>query len=145
MEEVRIIDVNLYHNDDFDELNIRIKPWVSPEFVEPVDEEHGFFLKIRAVNDEVMGATILEADHWFDEIADAFKRRDLHHPDVCFFFEQKIRVFAAQWAAAEQHAEALAPALAIAEGSSPYDATSEPAPAAPSEPAPTTTAPATGE
>jgi hypothetical protein len=110
MEEIRIIDVNHYHNDDFDELNIRIKPWVSAEFVDPVDEAHGFFLKVRANNEEVVGATILEADHWFDELAAAFKRRDLTHPDVRFFFEQKIRMFAAQWTA-ERDAEALAPSL----------------------------------
>lgn len=102
MEEVRIIHVNHYHNEDFDELNIRIKPRTGDEFVDSVDEERGFFLKADAATNEVVGAMITEADHWFDELADAFKRRDLNHPDVRFFFEQKIKMFAEAWEAQRQ-------------------------------------------
>ena len=108
MEEIRIIDVDHYHNEDFDELTIRIKPKTEPALCDIVDDERNFFLEVTAKSHEVVGATILEADHWFDELADAFQRRDLTHPDVRFFFEQKISVFAAQWAA-EQHTETLAP------------------------------------
>ena len=111
MEEITITQVDHYHNDDFDELNLRID---SPSELRLgithviMEEQHDFHLKVVAKTGEVIGATILEADHWFDEIAAAFQCRDLDHPDVRFFFEQKIRVFAAQWAAA-QHTEALAP------------------------------------
>jgi len=152
MDETKIIDVNHWHYDDFDELNILVKPKSGPAFYEIVDEERDFYLIVIAKTNEVVGATITEADHWFDELAEAFQRRDLSHPDVRFFLEQKIRVFAAEWA--EQHdtapepahaiakksspyvtarTPARAPTHAIAEGSSPYNIASEPAPATPSE------------
>ena len=48
-------------------------------------------MKITAESDEIVGATIFYADNWFAALAAAFARRDLDHPDVRFFFEQKIK------------------------------------------------------
>ena len=108
--EIRIIEVSHWHYEDFDELNIRIKPRAGAEYVDPVDDDdHNFFLKLTAGTDEVTGATIFEADHWFDEIAEAFKQRDVNHPDVRFFLEQKVRAFAEQWVAEHQSEPAQAP------------------------------------
>lgn len=104
MEEIHIIDIDHWHWEDFDELNIRIKPWSSDEYIDPVDDQANFFLQLTAETDEVTGATIFEADHWFVALADAFARRDLDHPDVRFFFEQKIKVLAECWRAEQQSA-----------------------------------------
>ena len=97
METLPIIDADHWHHEDFDELNIRVKPQAGLEYAHCVDEDHDFFLWLADDTDEVRGAMVMEADHWFDEIAEAFARRDVNHPDVRFFLEQKIRVFAEHW------------------------------------------------
>ena len=61
-------------------------------------------MKITAESDEIVGATIFYADNWFAALAAAFARRDLDHPDVRFFFEQKIKVLAECWTAEQQSA-----------------------------------------
>ena len=104
MEEIRIIDFDHFHSEDFDELDIRTKPKTGEEFSDPVDDQPGFFLKIMAESDEIVGATIFYADNWFAALADAFARRDLNHPDVRFFFEQKIKVLAECWTAEQASA-----------------------------------------
>ena len=109
MEEVKISYVSHYRHDDFDELNVRINDAPArPASSQLADDAHNVYLQIDAENQRVIGATILYADDWFEEIAQAFQRHDLDHPDVCFFFEQKIKAFAAQWETG-QHTQTLAP------------------------------------
>ena len=109
MEEVKISYVSHYRHDDFDELTVRINDAPArPASSQLADDAHNVYLQIDAENQRVIGATILYADDWFEEIAQAFQRHDLDHPAVRFFFEQKIKSFAAQWAA-EQRTETLAP------------------------------------
>ena len=103
MDQVKISYVNHYHHDDFDELNIRINDCPArPAISQAIDDKHNFFLQVDAESKQVIGATILYGDDWFDELAEAFKRRDLNHPDARFFFEQKIKAFAEQWATQRQ-------------------------------------------
>ena len=104
MEKVKITSYD--HNvpdEDFDELNLLINGHTLEmhSYMHPTDER-AMYLRIDSETEEVAGAMILWANDWLAELADAFKRRDLTHPDVRFFFEQKIRAFAAQWAT-EQH------------------------------------------
>jgi hypothetical protein len=108
MEEIRIIDFDHFHSEDFDELDIRTKTKTGEEFSDPIDDQSGFYLKIRAESDEIVGATIFYADNWFATLAAAFARRDLDHPDVRFFFEQKIKVLGECWRAEQQSAAANA-------------------------------------
>ncbi len=95
MEEVKIEYINHYHDDDFDELNLRINNDPARALVSQLaDDEHNFFLQVDAESHQVIGATVLYADDWFEEIAEAFRRHDLNHPDVRFFLEQKVNAFA---------------------------------------------------
>jgi hypothetical protein len=110
MEEVKISYVSHYHHDDFDELNVRINDAPArPVIAQLADDAHNFFLQVDAEQPQVIGATILYADDWFDEIAAAFQRHDLAHPAVRFFLEQQIRAFSAQWQA-QQATQATMPA-----------------------------------
>lgn len=92
MEKIRISRMSHIRQDDFDELNIHLKDRVSESTVaEVADDEHNAFLQVNPESTQVVGATIIYADDWFTEIADAFQRGDGNHPDVKFFLEQKIR------------------------------------------------------
>src|SRR5713226_8065954 len=109
MEEMRITQHDHdVRDEDFDELNLLINgnSYTTISYMDPMDDEHAMHLRINAETDEVIGAMILWANDWFKELADAFQRRDLDHPDVRFFFEQKIRVLAEQWAAERKAAVA---------------------------------------
>lgn len=94
MDEIKIASVNHYQGDDFDELNIHLdNQTANPTFADPVDEQHNFFLRVDAVTDEVVGAMILYANDWFEEIAAAFQRHDLENPAVRFFLKEKLEEF----------------------------------------------------
>ena len=98
MEQVKLMYVNHYHADDFDELNLRITAEPTKEsFAEPVTSQSNFLLQVDAETHQVIGATILYADDWFARIAEAFQRGDLNDPDVRFFLEQKFRQYAQEW------------------------------------------------
>lgn len=91
MDQIKITSVNHYHGDDFDELNIRFDNQNSnPTFADPVADEHNVYLQVDAETDTVVGATILYADDWFQEIAAAFQRHDLDNPAVRFFLGKKL-------------------------------------------------------
>ena len=103
MEEVKISYVSHYHHDDFDELNVRINDAPArPASSQLADDAHNVYLQIDAENQRVLGATILYADDWFEEIAQAFQRHDLDHPAVRFFLEQQVQALAQRWAAQRQ-------------------------------------------
>ena len=127
MEKVKITSYDHdVPDEDFDELNLLINGHTveTHSYMHPTDER-AVYLRIDSETEEVIGAMILWANDWLAELADAFKRRDLTHPDVRFFFEQKIKAFAAQWVA-EPHAKTLAPSSPEDWRVAPVD---EPAPA----------------
>lgn len=94
MEKVIITYANHYHQDDFDELNLRLNDLTAqPTSGELVDDEHNAFLQVNPETREVVGATIVYANDWFAEIADAFQRGDLEHPAVKFFLQEKIKTW----------------------------------------------------
>jgi hypothetical protein len=100
MEEVKISYISHYHHDDFDELNVRINDAPArPVRSQLADDPHNVYLQIDAENQCVIGATILYADDWFEEIAQAFQRHDLDHPAVRFFLEQQVQMLAQRWTA----------------------------------------------
>lgn len=97
MEQVKITFVNHYRQDDFDELNVRINDLSAQATTSEVaDDEHNAFLQVNPETHEIVGATILYAQDWFAEIAEAFQRADMSHPAVVFFLEQKISAWIAQ-------------------------------------------------
>ena len=105
MAEIRITGHHFDDDPDFDQFYMLInsaKPVTSVAY--PVDEQRDFHLQIDPHTRQVVGAFVYYAADWFAELADAFARRDLDHPDVRFFFEQKIKVLAEQWAAEPQSA-----------------------------------------
>src|SRR5437868_268065 len=94
MDKIAITYVNHHRGDDFDELNVHLDNYASnPTFTAPVEDEHNFFLQVDATTNQVVGATILYADDWFQEIAAAFQRNDLNNPAVRFFLEKKLEQF----------------------------------------------------
>lgn len=94
MDEIKITSVNHYQGDDFDELNIHLdNQSPNPTYADPVDEQHNFLLRVDAVTEQVVGATILYANDWFDEIASAFQNHDVNDPAVRFFLEKKLEQF----------------------------------------------------
>ncbi len=110
MEKIVITYVNHYHQDDFDELNLRINDLASqPTSGELVDDEHNAFLQVNPETKHVVGATIVYASDWFAEIADAFQRADVNNPAVKFFLEQRIK----EWIAEREERERLEPAIAV--------------------------------
>lgn len=98
MEKIEITSINHFHDDDFDELNIRVNDH-SPQnaIAEVVDDAHNAYLQLDPKTNNVVGATIIYADDWFAEIASAFQKRDANHPDVRFFLEQKIRTWTQEY------------------------------------------------
>jgi hypothetical protein len=109
MEKVTVTYFSHYRQDDFDELNIRINDLpAQPTSAELVDDEHNAFLQVNPETKEIVGATIMYANDWFKEIADAFQRGDLEHPEVKFFLEHKIK----EWMAERENREQLEHAIA---------------------------------
>lgn len=97
MAQVKITYINHYRRDDFDELNVRINDLLAQTTTgEVADDEHNAFLQVNPETHEIVGATILYAQDWFAEIADAFQRADVSHPAVAFFLEQKIQAWIAE-------------------------------------------------
>ena len=102
MEEMKITRYDHYiDGEDFDRLDFLLNghSFKTLAYMDPVDDQHALHLRIDAETEAVIGAMILWANDWLAELADAFKRRDLNHPDVRFFFEQKIRALTEQWQA----------------------------------------------
>ena len=108
MEEMRITHIDHYQKEDFDELNLLVNDHSSQHSdMDPVDGEHNVYLRIDNRTDEIAGLMIVYANDWFNELADAFQRHDLDHPDVRFFLEQKITAWAERWAAERQRSESV--------------------------------------
>ncbi len=109
MAKVTITYVDHYHQDDFDELNLRINDEpAQPASGELVDDEHNAFLKVNPDTKKVVGATVVYADDWFAELADAFQKGDVNHPDVKFFLEQKIKEWITEREKREQTEQVMA-------------------------------------
>jgi hypothetical protein len=109
MKDIVITSINHYHHDDFDELNLRFDDHPAQSTVAQVaDDKHNVFLQVNPETQEIVGATIIYADDWFAEIADAFRRGDLNHPDVAFFMREKIKAWVS---ARDMRKEAEQPAI----------------------------------
>jgi hypothetical protein len=61
-----------------------------------VDGDRGIYLRLDAETDQIVGAIIFHAGEWFDDLARALANRDLNHPDLRFFLEKKLELFAEQ-------------------------------------------------
>ena len=97
MEEIKITEYEYKDDPDLGELYMILNGDTTRSgTLWPVDDERYFLLKVNRETSKIVGAVIFHANDWFAEIADAFQRKDLNHPDVRFFMEHKLREFAQQ-------------------------------------------------
>lgn len=95
MESLNITHVEFDDNPDLGELYMLINSNAPrPAVSYLVDDERNFYLRVAPDTGEVVGASVLFANDWFREIAEAFQRQDVNHPDVRFFLQEKINVLA---------------------------------------------------
>lgn len=97
MEELNITHMELEEREDFSELYILIntdKPQAADSYL--VDDDHDFYLRVEPETEKIVGAFALFAADWFKEIAAAFEKGDLNHPDVRFFLQQKVNEMASR-------------------------------------------------
>ena len=95
MEPLNITHIEMDDNPDLGELYLLInsdepKPAVSWL----VDDQRNFHFRVDPETGKVVGAMALFANDWFEEIAQAFQRHDVNHPDVRFFLQQLVNVLA---------------------------------------------------
>lgn len=73
----------------------------------PVNDEtrepYHAYLGLNEDTGEIITGFVLDADHLFDDVAQAFAKRDLNHPDVRFLLERKFELYA------ERHRDELKP------------------------------------
>lgn len=90
METLKI--TNVIYNEDADELDLVInadKP--QPAISHLVEDD--FYLRIDPESNQVVGATIFNASHYFGQLALAFASKAFDDPNVRFFLEHRIRSF----------------------------------------------------
>jgi hypothetical protein len=91
METIKITKV--FYNEDADELDLVInvdKP--QPAISHLVEDD--FYLRIDPDSNQVVGATIFNASHYFGQLALAFASKAFDDPNVRFFLEHRIKSFA---------------------------------------------------
>lgn len=94
-KELKITQFQKDTDADLDELYLL----VNCEHPQParnvlVDGDHGIYLRLDIETDRIVGAIIFHAGEWFDDLARAFANRDLNHPDMRFFLEKKLELYA---------------------------------------------------
>lgn len=108
MNHLKITQWRLDGDDDFRELFM----WLNAEppqssIMYPVndetDEPYHVHIGIEPDSREIVTASILNANNFFHELARAFASMDLNHPDVRFFLEKKLELYA------ERHRDELKP------------------------------------
>ncbi len=95
MEPLEITHMEMDDNPDLGELYMLIntnEPTAAVSYL--VDDDRNFYFRVDPETDHVVGAMALFANDWFEEIAEAFRRHDLNHPDVRFFLQQKVTALA---------------------------------------------------
>ncbi|MBI3914770.1 MAG: hypothetical protein HY327_11385 [Chloroflexi bacterium] len=122
METIKITHIEYDNDPDFDELFMRINTnEPQPSYAVPVnddtDEHYDVYLDVHPETHQVVSAFIFYARNMFDDLARAFANKDLNHPDVRFFLEKKLELYA------ERHA------AEIVESDSTKTAAAKPAPA----------------
>jgi hypothetical protein len=95
MEPLNITHIEIDDNPDLGELYLLInsvepKPAVSWL----MDDQRNFYFRVDPETGKVVGAMVLFANDWFAEIAQAFQRHDVNHPEVRFFLQQLVNVLA---------------------------------------------------
>lgn len=91
MESLNITHLEIDNDPDLGELYMLINTdQPQPAVSWLVDDERNFYFRVNPDTGQVVGAMALFANDWFEEIADAFRRHDLEHPDVKFFLQQKV-------------------------------------------------------
>lgn len=91
MEPLEITHVEMDNNPDLGELYMLVntdEPRPAVSYL--VDDERNFYLRVAPDTGEIVGASALFANDWFEEIAEAFRQHNINHPDVRFFLQQKI-------------------------------------------------------
>lgn len=105
MESLKITHLEMDTDPDSGELYVLInteEPQPAVSWL--VDDERDLYLRTDPTTGDIVGASALFANAWFDEIAEAFRRHDLNHPDVRFFLEKKINELAERLPAEIEHA-----------------------------------------
>ena len=95
MEPLNITHIEMDDNPDLGELYLLInsaEPMPAVSWL--VDDQRNFHFRVDPETGKVVGAMVLFANDWFAEIAQAFQRHDVNHPDVRFFLQQLVNVLA---------------------------------------------------
>lgn len=85
----------VFYSEDADELDLVInvsKP--QPAISHLVEDD--FYLRINPETHQVVGATIFNASYYLGQLAHAFAMKAFDDPNVRFFLEQRVAVFAKQ-------------------------------------------------
>lgn len=99
MNDLKITQWRIDGDDDFRELFV----WLNSEppqssVMVPVNDETSepYHAQIGVEPDsrEIVTASILNANNFFDDLARAFASMDLNHPAVRFFLEKKLEQYA---------------------------------------------------
>lgn len=110
MEEMKITRVMFNNDSDLSIMDLVIntdapRPALSVPVNDDANEPYHVELRLDIDTGKVVGAMIMPSNSLFDELARAFASRDLNHPDVRFFLEKKLELYA------ERHREELESAL----------------------------------
>lgn len=108
MNPLKITQWRLDGDDDFRELFVwlNVEPPQSDVMI-PVNDEtaepYHVHIGVNPESREIVTASIISANNFFQELARAFASMDLNHPDVRFFLEKKLELYA------ERHRDELTP------------------------------------
>ena len=99
MNDLKITQWRLDGDDDFRELFVWLncEPPQSSVMVPANDETtepYHVHIGVNPDTREIVTASILNANNFFDDLARAFASMDLNHPDVRFFLEKKLEQYA---------------------------------------------------
>lgn len=81
----------------------KAKGGVAISVNDETQEPYYVYLNLNEETNEIVSAFILHSNNMFDELARAFANMDLNHPDVRFFLEKKLELYA------ERHRDELTP------------------------------------
>lgn len=91
METMKI--TNVFYNQDTDELDLVINVDEPQPAISHLVEDD-FYLRINPDTNQVVGATIFNASHYFGQLARAFALKAFDDPNVRFFLEHRVESFA---------------------------------------------------
>ena len=104
MEKIRITKFEFTNDPDYSELFM----WLNneppqSEYAVPVndetDEPYYVHMDVNPETHKIVSAFVIHADNLFEDLGRAFASKDLNHPDVRFFLEKKLELYAERHAA----------------------------------------------